>query len=77
MTRVIVYEHALIDAIKDRLNIAEDCELASVLKVQPSCLSKIRNGTNKVSAQMILKIHLLTRVPVEELLEYCPDDDIV
>lgn len=75
MTRVIVYEHALIDAIKDRLNIAEDCELASVLKVQPSCLSKIRNGTNKVSARVLVKIHLLTGLPIKKLLEYCPDHD--
>ena len=77
MPRTLTNAHELLDAVKEHLDIAEDGLLANALSVQPSCISKIRNGTNKVSAQMILKIHLLTRVPVEELLEYCPDDDIV
>lgn len=77
MTRTITNEHALIDAVKEHLDITEDGVLASALKVQPSCISKIRNGTNKISARVILKIHLLTSVPVEELLEYCPNNDII
>jgi plasmid maintenance system antidote protein VapI len=77
MPRTLTNAHELLDAVKEHLDITEDGLLANALSVQPSCISKIRNGTNKVSAQMILKIHLLTRVPVEELLEYCPDDDIV
>lgn len=77
MSRTITHEHALLDAVKDFFALEEDGELASVLKVQPSCISKIRNGTNKVSARLLLKVHLLTQVPVEELLTYCPKDDIV
>lgn len=77
MSRTITNEHLLLDAVKEHLDIAEDGLLARALEVQPSCISKIRRGTNKVSARTIIKIHLLTRVPIEELLEYCPYDDIV
>lgn len=75
MTRSIVNNHKLLDAVKERLGIEEDNEFAATLKVQPSCLSKIRNGTNKVSARVLVKIHLLTGLPIKKLLEYCPDHD--
>lgn len=77
MTRAITKEHALLDAVKQHLDIHEDRHLAITLKVQPSCISKIRNGSNNLSATVLLKIHLLTGVPVKELLEYCPIDDLI
>ena len=77
MSRTTEYEHPLIDAVKEHTGIKHDRELARQLGVQPSCISKIRAGTNKVSAGVIIKIHLLTRVPVQELLDFCKDDAIL
>ena len=75
MPRTVTTSHELLDAVKGFLDIQEDGLLAKALKVQPSCICKIRSGTNNVSDTILLKIHLLTRVPVEELLQYCPKDD--
>ena len=74
MSRTSEYEHPLIDAVKEHTGITQDYQLARQLGVQPSCISKIRAGTNKVSASVIIKIHLLTRVPVQELLDFCNKD---
>lgn len=71
MPRTPVDEHPLIDAVKDFVGVKKDADLAEMLKVQGSCISKIRRGTNKVSALLILRIHLLTDVPIREILDYC------
>lgn len=71
MPRPITREHALLDGVKDFFELSLDTDLAEILRVKPSCLSKIRSGTNKVSALVLLRIHLLTEVPVKELLSYC------
>ncbi len=76
MSRTITDKHELLDAVKDFLGITRDNDLAEHLKVQGSCISKIRRGTNKVSALLLLRIHLATDVPVRELLEYCEESGI-
>jgi plasmid maintenance system antidote protein VapI len=76
MPRQPIDKHKLIDAVKDFLELDKDLDLAETLGVQPSCLSKIRRGTNKISAHVILRIHLVTEVPVRELLTYCKKDEI-
>lgn len=76
MSRSTTDKHKLLDAVKDFLEITHDVDLADALKVQPSAISKIRRGTNKITARVILRIHLLTEVPVQELLTYCKKDEI-
>lgn len=76
MSRSTTDKHKLLDAVKDFLEISHDVDLADALKVQPSAISKIRRGTNKITARVILRIHLLTEVPVQELLTYCKKDEI-
>lgn len=76
MSRSHIDKHKLIDAVKDFLEIDTDNTLAATLRVQPSAISKIRRGTNKISPLIILRIHLLTEVPVKELLSYCRKDEI-
>lgn len=76
MPRSTTDKHKLLDAVKDFLEISHDVDLADALKVQPSAISKIRRGTNKITARVILRIHLLTEVPVQELLTYCKKDEI-
>jgi len=76
MPRPHIDKHKLIDAVKDFLELDRDLDLADVLGVQASCISKIRRGTNKISAHVILRIHLVTEVPVRELIQYCKKDEI-
>lgn len=76
MSRSHMDKHKLIDAVKDFFEISHDVDLADILKVQPSAISKIRRGTNKISPLIILRLHLLTEVPVKELLSYCKKDEV-
>jgi plasmid maintenance system antidote protein VapI len=76
MSRTFTDAHPLLDAVKDFLDIKRDNDLAERLKVRGSCISKIRHGTNKISALLILRIHLATDVPVRELLEYCDEEGL-
>lgn len=76
MPRSHMDKHRLIDAVKDFFEISHDVDLADILKVQPSAISKIRRGTNKISPLIILRLHLLTEVPVKELLSYCKKDEV-
>lgn len=76
MPRSHMDKHKLFDAVKDFFEISHDVDLADILKVQPSAISKIRRGTNKISPLIILRLHLLTEVPVKELLSYCKKDEL-
>ncbi len=75
MPRAHTDSHRLLDAVKVYLDLERDLELAEALKVQPSCISKIRRGTNKISALVLLRIHLVTDVPIQELIKYCRKDE--
>lgn len=75
MPRAHTDSHRLLDAVKVYLDLERDLELADALKVQPSCISKIRRGTNKISALVLLRIHLVTDVPIQELIKYCRKDE--
>jgi plasmid maintenance system antidote protein VapI len=75
MPRAHTDSHRLLDAVKVYLDLERDMELAEALKVQPSCISKIRRGTNKISALVLLRIHLVTDVPIQELVKYCRKDE--
>ncbi len=75
MPRAHTDSHRLLDAVKVYLDLERDMELAEALKVQPSCISKIRRGTNKISALVLLRIHLVTDVPIQELIKYCRKDE--
>lgn len=65
--RPVMYPNALVDALLKHMKLGTDRELAEYLEVKPSAVSKIRTGTNVVSSEMILKIHKLTKWPVERI----------
>lgn len=65
--RPVMYPHAMVDALLKHVGVETDRDLAAALGVQPSAISKIRTGTNDVSPEMIIKIHKLTKWPVERI----------
>lgn len=62
-----MYPHAMVDALLKHIGVETDRDLAAALGVQPSAISKIRTGTNDVSPEMIIKIHKLTKWPLERI----------
>lgn len=57
----------LLDSIKATNGIKNDAALAVALEVQPPVISKLRSGTLKLGASMIVKMHLAFDIPVREL----------
>jgi len=64
-------ETALLDAMRREMGWSSDGVMAEELDVFRSVLSKIRHGTNQVSAEMILKVHKRTGWPVERIEFLC------
>ena len=67
--RTVSRENALIDFLLQQLGCKRDKELADLLGVGYTAISKIRCG-NTVSAEIILKIHEKTDIPVKTIREY-------
>jgi len=61
------WPHPLLDAMRREMGWSSDGVMAEELDVFRSVLSKIRHGTNQVSAEMILKVHKRTGWPVERI----------
>lgn len=67
-------DHALLDALRVEFNLSSDGKLCELLKVSRSTLSKLRHGTNKVSAEFILKVHKVVGWPVDKIESYLPKE---
>lgn len=65
--------HALLDAIRIELRLSSDGKLCDLLGVSRSTLSKFRHGTNKVSADFILRVHKIVGWPVDKIESYLQD----
>jgi transcriptional regulator with XRE-family HTH domain len=67
--RTVSRENALIDFLLQQLNLKRDKQLADLLGVGYTAISKIRCG-NTVSSDIILRIHEVTDIPVKTIKEY-------
>lgn len=65
-------ENALLDLVAEKIGPhgRYDAGLARALEVAPPVISKIRHGRLPVAAGMVLRIHLLTDMPIREIKSY-------
>lgn len=65
----IAPEHCgtLIDVLRARLRLSSDRALAAQLHLQPATLSKIRNGKLPLRGSVLLRMHDVSQLPIEEL----------
>ena len=66
--RTISRPHTLLDYVKKELGFRRDKDVAELLNVGISAISKIRKGAN-VSAEIILRIHEQTNIPISVIRE--------
>lgn len=57
----------LLDNLNSCLGLHNDADLARVLQIHPAVLSKIRHHVNPVSAELTLRIHDVTDIPIHTL----------
>jgi plasmid maintenance system antidote protein VapI len=57
----------LLNKTMEVLDLKNDRHLAATVGVAPPVISKIRHGHLKVGAVLILRIHKLTRISVEDI----------
>ncbi|MCL1887057.1 MAG: helix-turn-helix domain-containing protein [Betaproteobacteria bacterium] len=57
----------LLDMLILRQNLKTDAELARILEINPSVISKIRHAKTRVSASLLLEIHEMTNLSIREL----------
>lgn len=72
----ILEKHDLLDIIKDDFDLKNDRELAEFLEIQPSMISKIRNGKMGVTPNMLLIIHDATDWSIQKIRGYLPGSSI-
>ena len=58
---------ALFDKVMKQRNCKNDAALSRVLDIDPGALSRMRHGKLKVGAVLILRIHKLTKISVEDI----------
>ena len=74
--REILEKHDLLDIIKDDFDLKNDRELAEFLEIQPSMISKIRNGKMGVTPNLLLIIHDATDWSIQKIRGYLPGSSI-
>lgn len=57
----------LLDFVLSTMRLKNDAALSRALKVAAPVISKIRHGRLTVSSGMVIKIHLLTSIPVRDI----------
>ena len=72
----VLEKHDLLDILKDDFYLKNDRELAEFLEIQPSMISKIRNGRMKVTPNMLLIIHDATDWSIAKIRGYLPGSSI-
>jgi plasmid maintenance system antidote protein VapI len=72
----ILEKHDLLDIIKDEFDLKNDRELAEFLEIQPSMISKIRNGKMGVTPNMLLIIHDATDWSIAKIRGYLPGSSV-
>lgn len=61
----------LLDELQSRFEIKNDRQLAAKLNLSTPVISRIRNGRNNVSADVIIRIHEVLGLPIAEIKELC------
>lgn len=69
-------KHDLLDIIKDEFDIRNDRELAVFLDIQPSMISKIRNGRTGITPNVLLIIHDATDWSIAKIRGYLPGSSV-
>lgn len=72
----VLEKHDLLDILKDDFDLKNDRELAKFLEIQPSMISKIRNGKMGVTPNMLLIIHDATDWSIQKIRGYLPGSSI-
>ncbi len=63
-----VYDpNRLLDFVKSEIGIETDRKFSSILNVNPSMISKIRQKKTLMNADILLSIHDLTDMPIKEI----------
>jgi hypothetical protein len=50
-------------------NLKTDAELANILSARTPMISRVRNGTVRMTPKLILAVHKQTKMPVEKIEE--------
>lgn len=61
--------HPLLDKMMDFYKVETDTELANKMEISMGSISRIRGGTQFVSAQLILKVYDQTFLSIEDIRE--------
>lgn len=61
------WPHALFDEIRKEFSIKSEAKLAEFLTVSRPWVSKVRHGTNEVTAELILKVYHATKWSIEKI----------
>jgi transcriptional regulator with XRE-family HTH domain len=67
---------ALLDAVREKLDLKNDAALARALEVAPPLLSRIRHNKLPVGATLLVAIHELTGVPTRDLRALMGDQPV-
>ena len=67
MSNILDKSGQLFNTIMRRYGLKNDAALCGKLGVTPPAISKIRNGRNNVSAELILIIHEKLKMPVADI----------
>lgn len=62
----------LIDSLIDIYNLKNDAALCRALEFRPPVISKIRNGVNQVSPEVILRMHEKLGISVKSIRALMP-----
>lgn len=67
---------ALLNTVMTNLRLPNDAALARALDVGPSMISKLRHGRSNVTADLLLRIHEETNLPIRTLKSMLADGGI-
>lgn len=65
--------HLLLDTIIQQEKLKNDAQLCRILEVRPATISKIRNGINRLSPELILAFHETFGMPVAAIRKLAPE----
>lgn len=68
-TTTVMKPHRLLDHIIVAYKLKSDRQLAQHIGVAPSTICKIRSRTHLLSADVMIKLHDYTKMPIESIRE--------
>ena len=57
----------LLDAVIAKLNLKNDAQLSRALEIGPDRVSNIRHNKSNVGSALVIRIHKLTKISVEDI----------